>query len=196
MSSNLNTRTCCQRTYRYTLLWNASQKKTPKQRNTNSHRVNKPNDDVVCTDGSVTRGRFGLELTVKQGGRTVHEDRRAGSLDFQSDHGGPFIKWLASQSITQITHPILLTDSMNLLQKVESWMGVPKLAHCHVKSSSANVTVDLLPWPCRSQREWTGRPTGKHSRRHNCLQLGRVEVLWGSRSFLNTNRPKYRRIGR
>ena len=35
------------------------------------------------------------------------------------------IQWLASQLDEQITHVIILTDSMNLLQKVESGMGCP-----------------------------------------------------------------------
>ena len=35
------------------------------------------------------------------------------------------IQWLASQLDEQITHAIILTDSMNLLQKVESGMGCP-----------------------------------------------------------------------
>ena len=35
------------------------------------------------------------------------------------------IQWLASQRDAQITHAIILTDSMNLLQKVESGMGCP-----------------------------------------------------------------------
>ena len=35
------------------------------------------------------------------------------------------IQWLASQRDARITHAIILTDSMNLLQKVESGMGCP-----------------------------------------------------------------------
>ena len=33
------------------------------------------------------------------------------------------IQWLASQLEAQITHAVILTDSMNLMQKVESEMG-------------------------------------------------------------------------
>ena len=36
----------------------------------------KPHDIVIYTDSSVTRDRSGWGLTVKQGGRTVHEDGR------------------------------------------------------------------------------------------------------------------------
>ena len=35
------------------------------------------------------------------------------------------IRWLASQHDAQITHAIILTDSMNLPEKVESGMGCP-----------------------------------------------------------------------
>ena len=35
------------------------------------------------------------------------------------------IQWLDSQRDAQITHAIILTDSINLLQKVESGMGCP-----------------------------------------------------------------------
>ena len=37
----------------------------------------KPHDIVIYTDGSVTRDRSGWGFTVKQGGRTVHEDSGA-----------------------------------------------------------------------------------------------------------------------
>ena len=37
----------------------------------------KPLDIVIYTDGSVTRDRSGWGFTVKQGGRTVHEDSGA-----------------------------------------------------------------------------------------------------------------------
>ena len=64
-------------------------------------------------------------FTVKQGGKTIHEDSGAHSHDLQSDHGGRSSHWLASQPDAQITHAIILTDSMNLLHKVESGMGCP-----------------------------------------------------------------------
>ena len=41
----------------------------------------KPHDIVIYTDGSVTRDRFSWGFTVKQGGRTVHEDSGAHSHD-------------------------------------------------------------------------------------------------------------------
>ena len=77
---------------------------------------------MIYTDCSVTRDRSGWGFTVKQGGRTVHEDSGAHSHDLHSDHA---TQWLASQRDAEITHAIIPTESMNLLQKVESGMGCP-----------------------------------------------------------------------
>ena len=90
----------------------------------------KPHDIVIYTDGSVTRDRSGWGFTVKQGGRTVHEDSGAhrvttSSLTMEVETVTHAIQWLASHHDTHITHAIILTDSMNLLQKVESGMGCP-----------------------------------------------------------------------
>ena len=90
----------------------------------------KPHDIVIYTDGSVTRERSGWGFTVKQDGRTVHEDSEAhrvttSSLTMEVEAVTHAIQWLASQRDARITHAIILTDSMNLLQKVESGMGCP-----------------------------------------------------------------------
>ena len=92
--------------------------------------LSKPHDIVIYTDSSVMWGRSGWGFTVKQGGRTVHEDSGAhrvttSSLTMEVEAVTHAIQWLASQRNTQITHAIILTDSMNLLQKVESGMGCP-----------------------------------------------------------------------
>ena len=90
----------------------------------------KPHDIVIYTDGSVTRDRSGWGFTVKQGGRTVHEDSGAhrvttSSLTIKVEAVTHAIQWLASQRDPRITHAVILTDSVNLLQKVESGMGCP-----------------------------------------------------------------------
>ena len=90
----------------------------------------KPHDIVIYTDGSVTRDWSGWGFTVKQDGGTVHEDSGAhrvttSSLTMEAEAVTHAIQWLASQRDAQITHAIILTDSMNLLQKVESGMGCP-----------------------------------------------------------------------
>ena len=80
----------------------------------------KPHDIVIYTDGSVTRDRSGWGFTVKQDGRTVHEDSGAHrvttcSLIMEVEAVTHAIQWLASQRDARITHAIILTDSMNLL---------------------------------------------------------------------------------
>ena len=85
---------------------------------------------MIYTDGSVTRDRSGWGFTAKQDGRTVHEDSGAhrvttSSLTMEVEAVTHAIQWLASQRDARITHAIILTDSMNLLQKVESGMGCP-----------------------------------------------------------------------
>ena len=90
----------------------------------------KPLAIVIYTDGSVKRDRSGGEVTVKQGGRPVHEDSGAhkittSSLTMWVEAVTHAIQWRASQRDVQITHAIILTDSMNLLQKFESGMGWP-----------------------------------------------------------------------
>ena len=62
--------------------------------------------------------------------QTVHEDSRAhrvmsSSLTMEAEAVTYAIQWLAFQRDTQITHAIILTDSMNLLQKVESGKSCP-----------------------------------------------------------------------
>ena len=88
----------------------------------------KPHGIVIYTDGSVTRDRSGWGFTVKQGGRTVHEDRGAhrvttSNLIMEVEAVTHAIQWLVFQRDAQLTHAIILTDSMNLLRKVESGMG-------------------------------------------------------------------------
>ena len=90
----------------------------------------KPHDIVIYTDGAVTRDRSGWGFTVKQDRRTVHEDSGAhrvttSTLTMEVEAVTHAIQWLASQRDARITHAIILTDSMNLLQKVESGMGCP-----------------------------------------------------------------------
>ena len=88
----------------------------------------KPHDTVIYTDGSVTRDRSGWGFTVKQGGKTVHSGPHrvmTSSLTMVVEAVTHAIQLLASQHDAQITHVVILTDSMNLLQKVESGMGCP-----------------------------------------------------------------------
>ena len=90
----------------------------------------KPHSIVIYTDSSVTRNRSGWGFTVKQGGRTVHEDSGAhrvttSSLTMEAEAVKHAVQWLASQRDSQTTQATILTDSMNLLQKVKSGMSCP-----------------------------------------------------------------------
>ena len=90
----------------------------------------KPHDIVFYTDSSVTRDQSGLGFTVKQGGRTIHEDSGAhrittSSQTMEVEAVTHATQWLASQNDTQIIYAIILIDSMNHLQKVEYGMGCP-----------------------------------------------------------------------
>ena len=90
----------------------------------------KPHDIVVNTDGSVTRDRSGWGFMVRQGGRTIHEDSgayrvTASSLTMEVEAVAYATQWPASKRDAQITHAIMVTASMNLLQKVESGMVCP-----------------------------------------------------------------------
>ena len=80
------------------------------------------------------------------------------------------IQRLASQHDAQITHAIILTDSMNLLQKVESGMGCPDW-----HTAMHSLRLQRLLWiycpghagvSGNEQADRTGRQTGKHSRYH------------------------------
>ena len=106
---------------------------------------------MIYTDGSVARDRSGWGFTVKQGGRTVHEDSGAhrvttSSLTMEVEAVTHAIQWQASQLDARITHAVILTDSMNLLQKVGSGMGCPD--HCcsePVKSAHLGCTLAYPP---------------------------------------------------
>ena len=120
----------------------------------------KPYDIVIYTVGSVTRDRPGWGLTVKQGQGvgTVHEgsgDHRiaTSSLTMKVEAVTHTIQLLASQRDAQITHAIVLTDSLRLQQKVGFWNELPRLAHSHAQSSAAKNSVDLPPRACKSQWE-------------------------------------------
>ena len=66
----------------------------------------------------------------------------------QSDHGSRSCHRgstaLAHQNDTKITHVIILTDFMNLLQKSGVWDGLPWLTCSHAHPSAARTTVAML----------------------------------------------------
>ena len=100
-------------------------------------------------------------------------------------------QWLASQSDVDYIYAIILVDSVNLLQKVRVRDGLPWLVHSHTGSSAAKTSVDLLPWPCQSQRDWTSRWAGKHSRHHIGSTAWQGSVALRLRNFMNVHKPEH-----
>ena len=84
---------------------------------------------TVYADGSVTRPvrvEFHCQTRCE-----YHSWRQCSlyGLNFQLDNGGGSshhaLRWIASRGDSQTVQSIILTDSMNLLQKVKSGMGSP-----------------------------------------------------------------------
>ena len=156
----------------------------------------KPHGIMIYTDGSVTRNQSGWGFTVKLGGRTVHEGGgghrvTTSSLTIEVEAVTHAIWWLASQRDAQITHAIILTDSMNLLQKVESGMG------CHDWHTAIHILrQQTLLWIyCPGHARVSGNEQADKLASTaditSSLQLGRAEVLRGLRNFLNMDRTEH-----
>ena len=161
----------------------------------------KPHDIVIYTDGSVTRVRSSWGFTVKKGGRTVHEDSgtlrvTTSSLTMEVETVTHVIQRLVSQRDSQITHAITLTDSMNLLQKVESGMGFPDW---HTAMHGIRLQRRLwiyCPWHAGvSGNERTYRLASTADITSG-LQLGRAEVFRGLKNFLNMDKPEHHSTNR
>ena len=117
----------------------------------------KPHDIVIYTDGSVTRGRSGWGFTVKQSGRTVHEDNgvhrvTTSSLTMEAEAVTHAVQWLPSQRDADYTccHSHRLNEPP---EKGGVWNGLPRLAHSHAQSSATKTSADLLSWARQSQWE-------------------------------------------
>ena len=156
----------------------------------------KPHDIVIYTDSSVTRDQSGRGFTVKQGGRTAHEDSGAhrvttSSLTTEVEAVAHAIQWLASQRDAQITHAIILTDSMNLLQKVESGMGCPNWHTVMHSFRPQRLLWIYCPGPARVSGNERADRLASTADITSGLQLGRAEVLRGLWNFLSTDKPEY-----
>ena len=151
----------------------------------------KPHDLVIYTDGSVANTQSGWGYTVKQNGSTIHEDSGAysittSSLTMEVEAVSSALRWMASRTDLGDTHAIILTDSMNLLLKIQAGMGTPEW-----HSAMADLQLRRLLWVyCpghagvrgNDRADWlAGKAKVKGS-----LQLGRSEVLRGLRRHLQT----------
>ena len=105
--------------------WTAG--KTEAEIRTILEQTTKETDILVYTDGSVTEHQSGWGYTVKQVGATIHEDSAAyrhktASLTMEVEAVTHALYWLATKEISHKTKAVILTDSMNLLQKVKAGM--------------------------------------------------------------------------
>ena len=106
------------------------------------------------------------------------------------------IQWLASQFDAQTTYAIILTDSMNLLQKMESGMGCSDWL-----TAMQCLRLQRLLWiycPGHAGVGVNERADRLASTTDitSGLQLGRAGVLRGLRNFLNMDRPEHHSIRR
>ena len=161
----------------------------------------KPHDIVIYTDGLVTKDRSGLGFRAKKGGRTIHEDSGAhrvtpSSLTMEVEAVTRKIQWPASQRDAQIIYAIILTDSMNRLQKAESGMGC---SDWHADMHS--LWLQRLLWMYCPEHsgvsgyEWADRLASTADNTFG-LQLAMAEVLKAFWNCLNMDRPKHHIIDR
>ena len=128
--------------------------------------------------------------------RTLTGAQKPVVLTLYHSGGCSAMQWLASQRDAQITHAIILRDSMNLLQEVGFGMGCPDW-HTALHS----LRLERLLWIyCTghagvSGNERTDRLASTADITSG-LQLGRAEVLRGLRNFLNMDRPEHHNIDR
>ena len=105
------------------------------------------------------------------------------------------MQWLAWRRDAQITHAIILTDSMNL-QNLECGMGCPDW-----HTAMHSLRLQRLLWiycpghagVCGYERADRLASTDDIT---SGLQLGRAEMFGGLRNFLNTNKPEHHSIDR
>ena len=85
----------------------------------------------------------------------------------------------------------VFTGSMNLLQKVESGMGCPDWHTATHSLRLQRLLWNYCPGHARVSRNERADRLANIADITSGLQLGRVEVLRGSRNFLNMDRPEH-----
>ncbi|XP_076448042.1 cadherin-23-like isoform X2 [Babylonia areolata] len=102
----------------------------------------KEDDIIIYTDGSVTKDKSGWGFTAKQNGKTIWEENAAykvttSSLTMEVEAATHALQWLSSIHTPGNQHAMILTDSMNLIQKIENGMGNPEwhkaMRNFHIK---------------------------------------------------------------
>ena len=99
----------------------------------------------------------GRGFTVKQGATTIQWDSAAyiivSTSSLEVEAVGHALRWMALRGDSRNTRPIVLIESMSLLQKVE-W-ETAQTGMCR-RSTPAfeNACWYVLPWTCRSDGKW------------------------------------------
>ena len=147
----------------------------------------KPQDVIIYTDGSVAAGRSGWGFTAKQRGTTIHEAGAAypantSSLTMEVEAVSQALQWIAHQ--TNITQAIILTDSMNLLQKIDRGYGSPEW-----HKSMNNISLQKILWVyCPGHAGVPGNERADRlagTAKMTCgLKLGRSDVIRNLRRHL------------
>ena len=108
----------------------------------------KPDDLIIYTDGSVCRekGKSGWAFTAKENGKTIHEDSAAyehvtSSLTMEVEAVTHALQWLETHTFQTVTHAMILTDSMNVIQKIKAGMGSPDW-----HNAMTNLDIRKLLW--------------------------------------------------
>ena len=103
------------------------------------------------------------------------------SHNLHSDHRGYImagtliVQWLASKSDAAITRAIILHEPAG---KSGIWDHLPWLDRSRTQPTTANTSMDLLPWPCWSEREWTQRQAPLTSQLVHSLSGQRCFEAW------------------
>ena len=153
----------------------------------------KSHDLIIYTDGAVAEeaNKSGWGYTVKQNGSTVQEDKGAynittSSLTMEVEAVSNALSWLVSRNDVRDTHAIILTDSMNILHKIQTGMSTPEW-----QSSMSKLHLKRLLWVyCPGHagvkgNERADRLAGQ-AKVAGSMKLGRSEVLRGLRRELKS----------
>ena len=116
------------------------------------------------------------------------------TVDFLTQYITKEILCCTNKKVT--IHNIFITDSMNLLQKVESGMGCPDW-----HTAMHSLRLRRLLWIyCPGHAGVSGNERADRLASTaditSGLQLGRAEVLRGLRNFLSTDKPEHHSIDR
>ena len=165
-------------------------------------QTTKETDILVYTDGSVTEHQSGWGYTVKQAGATIHEDSAAyrhktASLTMEVEAVTHALHWLATKEISHRTHAVILTDSMNLLQKVKTGMIRSEWLDPLQRIRLKEITWMYCPGHAGVKgNERADRLAGTATIQEGLL-LGKSEVLRQLRKLLQTkDQPQHHSVDR